>query len=210
MNNFKTSFEQRLLQDGANDDLSPREILRRARDRSVREMSQSMNESKSRSPNSQRLQSFVDIETASPHQHRLSTSINQHDGSNILAGNHHNQNISILNGPVSGQKNIVAQSLTQVVTGAREFDMDHYRRGSGLNTGREYATVPYDNNSSVEAPLSSVRPPADSMKIRKISTNRSNKGRKSSREPRSASRDRSREASTGYTLKELEKREKSL
>ena len=55
LNNFRTSFENRLMNDGTNDDLSPREILRRARDRSVREMSQSMNESRSKSPHSQRL-----------------------------------------------------------------------------------------------------------------------------------------------------------
>lgn len=72
--NFKTSFEQRLLKDGsANEgELSPREILRRARDRSIRELSQSLNES--RSPHSQRLQSFVELEQASPHQHRLDNS----------------------------------------------------------------------------------------------------------------------------------------
>lgn len=56
LNNFRTSFEQRLISnDGGNDvcaDVSPREILRRARDRSVREMSHSLNESRSRSPHS--------------------------------------------------------------------------------------------------------------------------------------------------------------
>lgn len=55
-NNFRTSFEQRLLgNDGANEasgEVSPREILRRARDRSIRELSHSLNESRSRSPHS--------------------------------------------------------------------------------------------------------------------------------------------------------------
>ena len=56
-NNFRTSFEQRLLSndDGNNygeADVSPREILRRARDRSIRELSHSLNESRSRSPHS--------------------------------------------------------------------------------------------------------------------------------------------------------------
>ena len=68
MNNLKTSFEKRLLQDDVNAnnvpevELSPREILRRARDRSVRELSASFNDSRSRSPNSNRYQSLVDIE----------------------------------------------------------------------------------------------------------------------------------------------------
>ena len=37
------------------------------------------------------------------------------------------QNISILNGPASGQKNIVAQNMTQNVTVAREFEMEQFR-----------------------------------------------------------------------------------
>ena len=101
--------------------------------------------------------------------------------------------------------------MTQVVTGNREFDVEPYMRGNGHNTGREYMTVPCDN-SSIDAP--SVRPSAknqETQKSRRASTNRSTgRARKSSREPRSASRDRSRDRSAGYTLKELEKRERSL
>ena len=39
LNNFRTSFEQRLLDDKEEVPASPREILRRARDRSIRELS---------------------------------------------------------------------------------------------------------------------------------------------------------------------------
>lgn len=117
--------------------VSPREILRRARDKSVRELSQSLNGSCSRSPNSHRLQSLVDIETASPNQHRMSQ---RHQES--ASATRRSQDVSILNGPVSGQKNIIAQNMTQnfpIV--ANEFELDQFRqRQSGANTGREYLT----------------------------------------------------------------------
>ena len=48
---------------------SPRAAFKRARDRSVRELSESFHASRSRSPASNRLQSYVDLETASPHHH---------------------------------------------------------------------------------------------------------------------------------------------
>jgi len=102
LNNFRTSFEQRLLQEnGQNDgEVSPREILRRARDRSIRELSHSLNESRSRSPHSNRLQNLVELEQASPHHHhRLSSSVNKIDGSGPSLPH---QNVSILNGPVAG------------------------------------------------------------------------------------------------------------
>ena len=44
-------------------------MFKRARDRSVRELSESFNASRSRSPNSHRLQSYIDLETTSPHRH---------------------------------------------------------------------------------------------------------------------------------------------
>lgn len=104
-NVFKTSFKQRMKED---EPVSPKEILRRARDKSVRDLSQSFNGSCSRSQNSHRLQSLVDIETASPDQHRLSQ--RQQDSASATL---RSQEVSILNGPVSGQKNIVAQNMTQ-------------------------------------------------------------------------------------------------
>ena len=48
---------------------SPRAAFKRARDRSVRELSESFHARSSRSPISNRLQSYVDLETASPHHH---------------------------------------------------------------------------------------------------------------------------------------------
>ena len=63
----------------------------------------------------------------------------------IPPSNHH---ISILNGPASGQKNIVAQNMTQIVSATRDYELEEIReqnnRGSGLHTGREYMTHPQD------------------------------------------------------------------
>ena len=78
LNNFKTTFEQRLEENASytdqgndmNDGLSPRSILKRARDKTVRELSESFHVSKSKSPNrSGNLQRYVELESASPHQH---------------------------------------------------------------------------------------------------------------------------------------------
>ena len=65
------------------------------------------------------------------------------------------QNISILNGPASGQKNLVVcgnhssnnnANLTQVVTAPRDFELEQIREAnrsnSGLHTGRDYMTHP--------------------------------------------------------------------
>ena len=91
---------------------SPRELFRRARDKSIRELSQSFNESRSKSPHSQRLQAFVEIENASPHQHhrnRSASIASASDPNAMLPG--FDQNVSIVHGPSPGQSNIVAQSL---------------------------------------------------------------------------------------------------
>ena len=58
--------------------------------------------------------------------------------------------MSILNGPVSGQKNIVAPTnMTQIVSGAREFEMEQFRaRNSGMNTGRD-TTITNNNGQQV-------------------------------------------------------------
>ena len=64
------------------------------------------------------------------------------------------QSISILNGPASGQKNLVvggnhggnSANLTQVVTAPRDFELEQIRENnrsnSGLHTGRDYMTHP--------------------------------------------------------------------
>jgi len=126
-----------------------------------------------------------------------------------------NQNVSILNGPVSGQKNIVGNNMTQVVTAARDFELEQIRetnrvQGSGLHTGRDYMTHPNEldigrtNNHNNQIIVNRIKPRKNSSAQRSSS----NKGRPSSK---SASRERSRDRSNvGYSLQELEKREASL
>ena len=61
--NFKNSFEERLQTKPD----SPRSLFKKARKKSIKDVAESLNHSRSRSPHSNKLQSFVDIENASPH-----------------------------------------------------------------------------------------------------------------------------------------------
>ena len=107
--------------------------------------------------------------------------------------------------------------MTQIVSAARDYELEEIReqtnRGSGLHTGREYMTHPSDLEPKRVKKRMSVDRPESIQKVRKSSAaSRGSAQRSTSKgrlQSRSASRDKSRDKG-GYTLKELEKREKTL
>ena len=110
---------------------SPRAAFKRARDRSVRELSESFHASRSRSPASNRLQSYVDLETASPHHHTGQSpggARSQHSASITMTAQN---NISVTD--TSAHKIATQHPFSSVATRTKESIEFQKRQGNFLS-----------------------------------------------------------------------------